>query len=44
MKAFINNIAFDFIQGETILEFVRRIEQNKDVIHLIQILSNKLII
>ena len=32
MKAFINNIAYDFIKGETILEFVRRIEENKNAI------------
>ena len=32
MKAFINNIAYDFITGETILDFVRRIENNKNAI------------
>ena len=32
MKAFINNIAYDFIKGETILDFVRRIEENKNAI------------
>jgi formate dehydrogenase major subunit len=32
MKAFVNNIAYDFVQGETILEFVRRIEQQKNAI------------
>ena len=29
MKAFINNIEHEFLQGETMLEFVRRIEENK---------------
>ena len=28
MKAFINNTAYDFIQGETMLDFVRRIENS----------------
>ena len=32
MKAFINNTAHEFNFGETILEFVRRIENNKDAI------------
>jgi formate dehydrogenase major subunit len=32
MKAYINNIANDFKQGETILDFVRRIEANKNAI------------
>ena len=32
MKAFINNIGYEFNSGETILEFVRRIESNKDAI------------
>ena len=32
MKAFINNIAYEFNSRETILEFVRRIESNKDAI------------
>ena len=32
MKAYINNIAYKFDSGETILEFVRRIESNKDAI------------
>jgi len=30
MKAYINNIAHNFLQGETILEFVRRIEKNSN--------------
>lgn len=32
MKAFINNTAHEFNSGETILEFVRRIESNKEAI------------
>jgi formate dehydrogenase major subunit len=32
MKAYINNIASDFLEGETILDFVRRIENNKNAI------------
>ncbi|MDO9138523.1 MAG: molybdopterin-dependent oxidoreductase, partial [Lutibacter sp.] len=32
MKAFINNIEHEFLQGETMLEFVRRIEENKNAI------------
>ena len=32
MKAYINNIAYDINKGETILEFVRRIENNKNAI------------
>ena len=32
MTAYINNIAYEFNQGETILEFIRRIEQNKNAI------------
>jgi formate dehydrogenase major subunit len=32
MKAYINNIAYKFNSNETILEFVRRIESNKDAI------------
>ena len=32
MKAFINNTGYEFNSGETILEFVRRIESNKDAI------------
>ena len=32
MKAFINNTAYDFIQGETMLDFVRRIENNQQAI------------
>lgn len=32
MKAFINNIGYNFNEGETILEFVRRIENNKNAI------------
>ena len=32
MKAYINNIAYNFVQGETILDFVRRIENNKNAI------------
>ena len=32
MKAFINNKAYSFHNGETILEFVRRIENNRDAI------------
>ncbi len=32
MKAYINNVAHEFIQGETILEFVRRIEASKNAI------------
>ena len=32
MTAYINNIAYEFNSGETILEFVRRIESNKDAI------------
>ncbi len=32
MKAFINNTAYEFNQGETMLEFVRRIENNKNAI------------
>lgn len=32
MKAYINNIAYEFNSGETILEFVRRIENNRDAI------------
>ena len=32
MKAYINNTAYDFIQGETILDFVRRIENNQQAI------------
>ncbi|AMC09795.1 formate dehydrogenase [Lutibacter profundi] len=32
MKAYINNTAYDFLQGETILEFVRRIEKNNNAI------------
>lgn len=32
MKAFINNIEHKFLQGETMLEFVRRIEENKNAI------------
>lgn len=32
MKAYINNTAYDFHQGETILDFVRRIEQNQQAI------------
>ncbi len=32
MRAFINNIGYEFNEGETILAFVRRIESNKDAI------------
>ena len=32
MTAYINNTAYEFNSGETILEFVRRIESNKDAI------------
>ena len=32
MKAYINNIAYEFKAGETILEFVRRIEKNNNAI------------
>lgn len=32
MKAFINNIGYEFNSGETILDFVRRIESNKEAI------------
>jgi formate dehydrogenase major subunit len=32
MKAYINNTVYDFIQNETILEFVRRISSNKNEI------------
>jgi formate dehydrogenase major subunit len=32
MKAYINNISYNFNEGETILEFVRRIENNKNTI------------
>ncbi|MFK5983173.1 MAG: formate dehydrogenase subunit alpha [Flavobacteriaceae bacterium] len=32
MKAYINNIGYKFKEGETILEFVRRIENNKNAI------------
>ncbi|MDX1828461.1 MAG: formate dehydrogenase subunit alpha [Lutibacter sp.] len=32
MKAYINNIGYNFNEGETILEFVRRIENNKNAI------------
>ncbi|MFD0762955.1 formate dehydrogenase subunit alpha [Lutibacter aestuarii] len=32
MTAYINNIAYEFNQGETILEFIRRIEQDKNAI------------
>jgi formate dehydrogenase major subunit len=32
MKAYINNTAYNFNKGETILEFVRRIEQNNNSI------------
>jgi formate dehydrogenase major subunit len=32
MKAYINNIGYEFKEGETILEFVRRIENNKNAI------------
>ena len=32
MTAYINNTAYEFNSGETILEFVRRIENNKDAI------------
>jgi len=32
MKAYINNTAYDFIQGETMLDFVRRIEKNQQAI------------
>jgi len=30
--AYIDNIGYEFNSGETILEFVRRIESNKDII------------
>ncbi len=32
MKAYINNTAYEFQQGETILDFVRRIKANKEAI------------
>ena len=32
MKAFIDNKAYEFKEGETILEFVRRIEENENSI------------
>jgi formate dehydrogenase major subunit len=32
MKAFIDNIAYEFNEGETILDFVRRIEKDKNAI------------
>jgi len=32
MKAYINNIGYEFNEGETILDFVRRIEKNKNAI------------
>ncbi|MGV6844844.1 MAG: formate dehydrogenase subunit alpha [Lutibacter sp.] len=32
MEAFINNTAYEFLKGETILEFARRIQKNKDAI------------
>ncbi|MDG1811252.1 MAG: formate dehydrogenase subunit alpha [Polaribacter sp.] len=32
MKAYINNIGYEFNSGETILDFVRRIESNKEAI------------
>ncbi|APD07859.1 formate dehydrogenase [Flavobacteriaceae bacterium UJ101] len=32
MKAYINNTAYEFQRGETILEFIRRIENNKEAI------------
>lgn len=32
MKAYINNVAYEFNSGETILEFVRRIENDKNAI------------
>ncbi len=32
MKAYINNAAYEFYSGETILEFVRRIEKDKNAI------------
>ena len=32
MKAYINNIPYEVSPGETILEFTRRVEKNKEVI------------
>ena len=32
MTAYINDLAFDYLQGETILDFVRRIEKNQNAI------------
>jgi len=32
MTAYINNLAYDYHQGETILDFVRRIEKNRNAI------------
>mgnify|MGYP002713187852 CR=1 FL=1 len=32
MKAYINNIGYNFNEGETILEFIRRIENNKNAV------------
>jgi len=32
MKAYIENITYEFNSGETILEFVRRIENNKNAV------------
>ncbi|MFV0532003.1 MAG: formate dehydrogenase subunit alpha [Flavobacteriales bacterium] len=32
MKAYINNVAYEFKKGETILEFIRRIEKDKNAI------------